>query len=480
MEHEMNEGLEKIDLFKIFRKFLPYLRKFWLLILILAVVNGSQTFMKLHRSYRPMYRCEAMFAVQINFEGATDISSYRYNYDKTAAEQVVDTLPYILNSNVMRELILQELGTSYINGSTSVNAVPGTNFFQMTVTSSDPNDAHRVLMATIARYPQVLSHVMGSAQINLIRDPVPPTEPYNHFTWKKQVFADAMSGAVLGVGILVALAALRRTVLSTNDIKRILSLPCLVSVPNIKAKKRKSSVQTNLLITNQQSDSTFCEAFRLLRLKLLRRMEEGDQVLMFTSTLPSEGKSSLAANTALALAKDGKKVLLIDADLRSPSVKGLLNVEQPSSGLGDYLKEGLSAVSFLCYKDSRLHLFAGDTPISEPTQLLQYEKMDTLIQSLRPMFDYIILDTPPCSMMTDAAAFSQHADKVVYVIREDYAASHQIYDSIQALSAAGADICGYVFNRASSVNTARYGRYGYSKRYGYGYGRKDTSGEEAT
>lgn len=478
MEHEMNEGLEKIDLFKIFRKFVPYLRKFWVLILVLAVVNGGQTFLRLHRSYRPMYRCEAMFAVQINYEGNSDISSYRHNYDKTAAEQVVDALPYILNSNVMRELILQELDTPYINGTTQVNAVPGTNFFQMIVTSSDPDDAYQVLMATIARYPQVISHVIGSTQINLIRDPVPPTEPYNHFTWKNQVLADAMSGALLGLAILVGLAALRRTVLSTDDIKRILSLPCLARIPNVKAKKRKTSEKTNLLISDQQTDSTFCEAFRLLRLKLLRQMKEGEQVLMFTSTLPSEGKSSLAVNTALSLAKDGKKVLLIDADLRSPSVKGLLEVNQPSRGLGNYLKEGLSAVGFLRHKDTRLYLFAGDEAIAEPTQLLQYEKMEKLIQSLRPMFDYIILDTPPCSMMTDAAAFSQHADKVVYVIREDYAATHQIYDSVQALSAAGADICGYVFNRASSVNTARYGRYGYGKRYGYNFGHKGTSGEE--
>ena len=484
MEHEMNEELEKIDLFKILRKFLPYLRKFWMLLLVLAVVNGSQTFVRLYRAYRPMYKCEAMFAVQINYDGTSDISSYRHNYDKTAAEQVVDTFPYILNSSIMRELILQELDTPYINGSTSVQAIPGTNFFLMTVTSSNPDDAYQVLMATIARYPQVSQHILGSTQINLIRDPVPPTAPYNHFTWQKQVAADAMSGVALGLAILVAMAFLRRTVMSTDDVKRIISLPCLASVPNIKAKQRKSAAQTSLLISNQQSDSAFCEAFRLLRLKLLRRLGEDDRILMFTSTLPSEGKSSLAANTALSLAKDGKKVLLIDADLRSPSVKGLLGVDTPSSGLGDYLQEGLDAVNFLRYKNTRLYLFAGDEVISDPTSLLQLEKMNTLIQSLRPMFDYVILDTPPCSMMADAAAFAQHADKVVYVIREDYASPNQIYDGVQSIGSTGADICGYVYNRASSVRTSRYGygygRYGYGKRYGYGYGNKRSAEQETT
>ena len=472
MEYDMNEEFERIDLFKLLRKFSPYLRKFWALLLILGVLNGGLTFMRLHRSYRPMYKCEAMFSVGINYDGKSDISSYRYNYDKTAAQQVADTFPYILNSDIMRELILQNLDTPYINGSISSQAIPGTNFFLMTVTSSNPEDAYNTLLATITAYPQVSQHVIGSTQINLIRDPIPPTTPYNSLTWHHQVASSVVFGVMSGLGILLVLSFMRRTVLSSSDVKRVVNLPCLAQIPNVKPKQRKSSAQTSLLISNQQSDSGFCEAFRLLRLKLLRRLSEKDKVIMFTSSLPSEGKSSLSTNMALTLAKDGKKVLLIDADLRRPTVKSTLNIDHPSSGLGDYLQEGLGAVNFIRYKDTKLFLFAGDEAISDPAQFLHEEKLHTLIQSLRPMFDYVILDTPPCTMMADAAVFAQHVDKVVYVIREDYASTNQIYDGVQSISSTGADICGYVLSRTSTPISSShysygYGRYNYNKRYGY-------------
>ena len=173
MKHEINEEFEKIDLFRVFRKFLPYLRRFWILAVILAIFNGATTFHNLQRSYRPMYKCEAMFSVAINYEGNNDISSYRYTYDKTAAEQVANSFPHILSSDIMNELIRQELGTPYINGSISAAAVPGTNFFQMTVTSGDPEAAYRVLLAAIETYPQVSQHVIGNILLNLVRDPEP-------------------------------------------------------------------------------------------------------------------------------------------------------------------------------------------------------------------------------------------------------------------------------------------------------------------
>jgi capsular exopolysaccharide synthesis family protein len=479
MKHEINEEFEKIDLFRVFRKFLPYLRRFWILAVILAIFNGATTFYSLQRSYRPMYKCEAMFSVAINYEGSSDISSYRYNYDKTAAEQVANSFPHILSSDIMNELIRQELGTPYINGSISAAAVPGTNFFQMTVTSGDPEAAYRVLLAAIETYPQVSQHVIGNILLNLVRDPVPPTTPYTTFTWHKQVAVAAFSGAVLGLGIVLAMALMRRTVLSTDELKKVISLSCLARVPNVKVKQRKNSALPSLLISNQLMDPGFCESFRLLRLKLMRRLKEDDKVIMFTSSLPSEGKSSLTVNTALSLAKDGKKVLLIDADLRHPSVKSLLNISKPSTGLGDYLLDGLDAVSFTRYENTKLFLFAGDISLQDPSKLLQHDKLHQLIQSLRPMFDYVILDTPPCGMMADASVFAQHADKVVYVIREDYASPHQICEGVQSISSTGADICGYVFNRTSANHTSRYGygygygRYGYGSRYGYG--KKETS-----
>lgn len=474
MEKDRNEEVKYIDLFALLKKLMVFLRQFWAFVLALTLLGSALMYIRAVRSYRPMYRSEAVFSVSVNYSGATDIAGYSYYYDRAAAKLVTETFPYLLSSDVMKELVCQRLGTSYINGSITPVSNANTNLFTLTVTSSNAQDAYDIIRAVIDVYPQVSRQVIGETQLVINREPKLPTAPYNTLSWHRSVAVGALGGFALSMGLLVVLAALRKTALSTDDVKKLVNLSCLAQVPNVKLKQRKSSTANSLLITRQESDSPFCEAFRLLRLKLLRKLKPGDQVIMVTSTVPSEGKSSLAVNTALSLAQNNKKVLIIDADLRGPSIKSLLNMTKPSSGMGEYLMEGLDTVRFQRFDGTKLYVFAGDTPIHTPTHLFQQDKLHNLIESLRPMFDYIVVDTPPCAMMADASALSPHVDKVLYIIREDFASTTQIFDGIQALSATGVDICGYVFNRTSSTHSSHYGygygRYGYGKKYGYGYG----------
>ena len=152
-------------------------------------------------------------------------------------------------------------------------------------------------------------------------------------------------------------------------------------------------------------------------------------------------------------------MLLMDGDLRNPSIKPLLGINQESKGLGDYLSGEATNIKFYRYEETSLYVFAGDKPNPNPSPLLQHSKLKVVFKSLRPMFDYIIVDTPPCCTMGDAGILSRHADKVVYVIREDYATTRQVRDGIKSLSAADARICGFVLNMTSQHS---------SKGYGYG------------
>ena len=480
MEMEKNQEAMYIDLYAILRKLTMYLRRFWALVLVLAVLGGGLMYVKCVRSYRPMYKSEAVFSVSVNYSGNMDLSGYSYYYDRNAAKLVTETFPHLLRSQVARELICQRLGTSYINGTITPSSTANTNLFTLTVTSSSAQDAYDIIRAVIDVYPQVSRQVIGETQLIISREPLPASAPYNDFVWKNSVIKGAAAGAMLGAGILVLLSFLRRTALSTDDVKRIVNLSCLARVPNVKIKQRKNSTANTLLISKQDSDSPFCESFRLLRLKLMRTFGEGDKVILFTSSVPSEGKSSLAVNTALALAKNDKKVLLIDADLRGPSIKGLLNLTKPSSGMGEFLRKGQDSVKFLRYEDSKLYIFAGDEAIQNPTSLLQRSRLKHLIDSLRPSFDYIILDTPPCTVMADAATLCPYADKVIYVIREDFASTTQIYEGIQSISATGTDLCGFIFNRATTPASHYgygYGRYGYGYGYGYGHSKKPSAAQ---
>ena len=161
----------------------------------------------------------------------------------------------------------------------------------------------------------------------------------------------------------------------------------------------------------------------------------------------------------------------MDADLRSPSTKSTLGITQASVGLGEYLSGEVNKIHFLRYQDTSLYLFAGDEAITDPSTILRREVLEKIMGPLRDMFDYVILDTPPCEMMADAVTIGAYADKVIYVIREDYAPVSRICDCVQSLSDSGANVCGYVLNRTSTKGSSHYGYgYGYGK-YGYGYDR---------
>lgn len=468
-KHDIMEE-EKIDLLPILRTFCRELRRFWLLVLLLAVACGGLLALRASHRYVPMYRTEAMLTATINSSGSTDLISSSYYYNNEAAKQAAATFPALLNSDAMRERLKLELGADYINGSISSAPVPGTNFLVLSVSSPSPEDAYAILNAVLKVYPQVSRLVIGDTQLSITDAATLPTEPYNPFSWKPSAIRGAVLGLVLGLAILLLLSNLNQTVSTPENAQTLINLSCLAEVPNIRSKRRSRKGQVPLLLlTNQESDSAFSEAFRLLRLKLLRHMKSGEEkVILVTSTLPAEGKSSVSINMALSLARDGKKVLLIDGDLRSQNIKTLLGLHMKSTGLLELLNQTTDEIRFIPYPNSSLFLLAGDSTCGNPTPLLNYDALQVIMDVLRPRFDYIILDTPPCAMMADAAAFARHCDKIIYVIREDYVTRSQLADAILSLSGAETEICGFVMNRASDHGHRRGYGYGYGK-YGYGY-----------
>ncbi len=482
VEKTQNESVDYIDIYPILRKMLHYLKKYWYAVLLLSLLGGGFMYWRSIRSYHPMYRSEATFSVSVSYNGSTDLSSYSYYYDSAVAQLAASSFPYVLNSDMMKERLMLALDVPYINGSITANSVAETNFFILAVTSSNADDAYRILTAVMDIYPQISSLIVGETQFVVSREPSKPIVPYNQPAWKRSTAIGAAAGLAVSLAVLFILAMTHRTIMSGEDMKKITSLNCMASIPAVKARRSNGK---NLLLSQQSPVSPFTEAFRLLRLKLLREMEKSDaKVLLVTSSLPSEGKSSVAANIAFSLAQDGKNVILIDGDLRAPNVKNLLHINEPITGLNDILNGGSTQIALYKLPSANLYVLAGDEPISDPTPLLRYGKLKSIISTLRSSFDYVVLDTPPCLMMSDAAAFSKHADLVVYVVREDYATPAQVSDGLQALIGNGARICGYVLNCVTQQGNEKrgyhnygykYGRYGkydrYSSHYGYDYGK---------
>ena len=469
MEADKDQNYNYIDISELLSRFFRELKKLWLPAIIVTAAFAALFAVRAKMNYTPMYQSRAMFTVSSGYS-SDDILSYSYYYDNEAAKQLAAAFPYMLGTDVMNELVRNELGVSYINGSIRAEAVADTNLFVLTVTSSDPQDAYDILEAVIASYPRVALYMVDYSQVIMKSEPTVPTAPYNSFSWK----GSAVKGGILGLGLsclaALVLAMMRKTIFSAADLKASANVPILASVARTSAKKRRSG-KGMISLTHAGVDPDFVEAMRGLRIKLLRTMTEpGAQVILVTSTLPGEGKTTISANLALSLASSGLRTVLIDTDLRKQDTKAAVGVNDTRPGLPEYMTDGnIDVASMLSpVPGSSLEVICSTAAKRRPP--MNAHKLEQLIERLRPDYDYIVLDTPPCGIISDAKFICRCADAIVYVVRHDYASRNQIVDSMQELADQKAKLTGCVLNDTPAVSHSKrygYGQYGYGK-YGYG------------
>lgn len=222
-------------------------------------------------------------------------------------------------------------------------------------------------------------------------------------------------------------------------------------------------------------DYNYNEAIKTLRTNI-QFCGSSIRTIMFTSSLPDEGKSEVAFETAVSLTQIGKKVLLVDADIRKSVLVSRYQLEEEVYGLSQYLsgQKKLDQVLFDANIDNLSVIFAG--PYSpNPAELLEEELFEQMIRYAREEFDYIIIDTPPMANLIDGAIVARHCDGAVIVI-ESGAISYRLEQKTKnQLEKSGCRILGAVLNKVDIHADAYYGKYGKYSRYGkYGkYGRYD-------
>jgi capsular exopolysaccharide synthesis family protein len=207
---------------------------------------------------------------------------------------------------------------------------------------------------------------------------------------------------------------------------------------------------------------------RGLRMKVKKLLKSTEKkVILVTSTLAGEGKTTIAINVASALARDGHRVLLLDADLHSQSVARALGEQTDRDGLMECMKEEISFVHSCIRRneDQKIDFISGRST-DKRHYTLNINKVNGLLDELRKQYDYIVVDTPPNDVVSDAMALCRCASCVLYVVRQDYVQRNQVINSIASMHAKGITISGCIFNGVPKFHR----QYGYGYRYGYGYG----------
>ncbi|MBR6484668.1 MAG: CpsD/CapB family tyrosine-protein kinase [Clostridiales bacterium] len=218
------------------------------------------------------------------------------------------------------------------------------------------------------------------------------------------------------------------------------------------------------------------EAYNLLRTNIMfsvRSEGKRARVIGITSSLHGEGKSLTAINLAYSIAESGRKVLLIDCDMRLPTLGKKLGIPR-SGGLSNILA-GLESESTILHKDVLVQglnvVQAGDIP-PNPSELLGSKQFKIMIENLVPYYDFILLDLPPVGEVSDALVVSKRVDGMIVVVRQDYTAQSDLTNTMRQLDLVEANVVGFVYNDASS----KKGRYGYGK---YKYGKYSKYGKYA-
>lgn len=420
--------------------------------------------------YVPEYTATATLAV--NAKGS---SSNAYT-SLSMTSQMAGVFSEVFSSNVLRQRIAEELGVDSIDGEISTSIIEETNLITLQVTSTDPRQTYLIIRSALNNYDTVSDYLFSNAVLRIVQEPSVPYSPSNVLNISR-IRKLAMLGAMAAVtGLLALLSVLRFTVKTRAAAERNLDGRILGTVPfewkhmtlrEILQKRKKS-----LLISSSLVSMMFTESVRKTATRLSHHMvRRNQQVLLVTSVSENEGKSSLAANLALALAEKGKKVVLIDTDLKKPAQFKVFGKPDTGKGwLSDYLTGASAAGDVLVYdRNSRLYTVYQNQGIRNSGSLLDSDRMHMLINAFRKNMDYLVLDTSPMALSSDAQLLLRQADLAVLVVREDWTDIRAVNDTADVLRQSGTDFGGFVLNAFHrGLSLRRQG--GYGRYYGSGRG----------
>ena len=316
--------------------------------------------------------------------------------------------------------------------------------------------------------------------------PASPSRPQK----ARNIFLAVLVGLVGGIGLALFREYLDNTVKSPDDIEALTGLPSLAVVPSLpglpstqgrlsrlarEAAPQSATGPRVELLSYIQPKSQISEAFRALRTSLLlSQADHPPQVILVTSALPREGKTTAAVNLAVTLAQLGDRTLLMDSDLRKPGIRRALNLTGGKEvGLSSYLA-GVSTLDEVLMPHPTINnlvaLTTGPVPPS-PADLLSSHRMREAITDLRHRFKFVVIDSPPVMAATDAVILSALTDGVLLVVRSGETPKEAFTRTRDLLAAVKCRLLGVVLNAVDSSAPDYYYSYRYYPyAYGYGYG----------
>lgn len=433
------------------------LRNLWMIVLAVVTMWCAST--GLHNlTYQPAYTSSATLVIGV--KGDSNIYS-----SLSLASQMAEVFGQVFQSDALREKIAADVGAD-VQGTISCSLVTQTNLLVVKATSSQPRQAYLYLNSALEHYEGVSDQIFSNAELQILQEPDVPLAPSNTSFFLKYQGA-LMAAAAVGMAVLISICYMVRFTVKTTEAARTqLDGPIQGTIPFERrgmslGKKRKKKA---FLLDSPEVSMNFAEAVRNAGTRLEHHMRHhGHQVLLVTSVGENEGKSTLAANLALALAEKHKRVLLVDADLRKPSQFKTFGIQgDDTASFSRVLEEDKDWRKAAEYdRKSHLWMLFQFMQAKDPGGALREARMKELLAEWKGEMDYVIVDCSPISASADAEIWMAAVDTVLLVVREDWADVRHINDGVDIVRQNYTDFSGFVLNAFHKEWS--------SKRYGYQY-----------
>ncbi len=476
---------ERIDLDSILR---DVLRQWWVILMAVAaaaLLAGAAV----RFTYTPQYTTTATFVVSKSGIGSNTISE-----SLTAASTLSDTFSTVVESDILESRVCRTLGLDSLDGEISVSTVSSTNLMTMTVKTSSPRLAYEIIQAVMDTAVELCGELSDNIVIQVLQEPSIPTSASNPLNTRSPMLRAGAAAFVVMVLLFAALSYLRSSVKSERDFRRRVNARLLASIPHERKYKtllaRLRHKHYSLFIENPTLSFSYVEACRMMGTRTRRELDRmGGHVLMVTSVSENEGKSTLAANLAMALVQEGRRVVLVDCDFRKPAQYKILELPKGTEeqcDLGAALRQRGTVHIMSMGMEKNLPVVFSTVAHKHLLTREVVQALDMTIKALQKSADYVILDTSPMGLVAESARIAGLADASLLVVEQDVVETRILNDAIDQLNDSGAKVLGCVFNNVHTglfTRVSTYGSYyGYGHSYGYGhygYGHYDKSEKSA-
>lgn len=466
-----------------FLRLLNILVKKWWVILFFMIAFGLLGFIFSRITYTEQYSSQIIFNVSNKDKDiAGSASLYVTQSDAQASGMIANNFKNLVEGGndfvtLIQKDVKEKTGKtyekSYLRKLLNVSLLTDGTLVYITVTSDNKELSNAISNAIKDNYEEFTSTVFPTANFTIADNPT-PSELQTDTSMFIYTLAGLVFGIILAVVILVVRSKIQNILLSSEDIKNKYGVSIMAIVSKLDTKKSGIS---RLLITDRNVGLPFIETFKLIRTKLeSTKLKKGYSVFAVTSSTESEGKTTCSANIALSLAKSGKSVILIDADLRRPAVCKTLGITlDGDQGIYEIVSGQKTFDEAVKYVERyNLYLLISDRQTVDPSEVLASKGMEAIVAEARKNFDYVVIDCPPAGVVADAAIVANYADSIIFVASEGKVSLSQIEYALSDLMTTKSDILGCIYNYADPKFLSRGGYFasaygGYHKLGGYGY-----------